>query len=974
MDNDQYQVEIRKKKFHKSYINLLTKLPLIYGQYYEFKRCGIARKNLPITGNLGWAYFTHEFFPLERYKILTDPLRIDDYVRAVIQNCLGDMDTKCNLEKLHSLKNDRNVSKLRQQFAIEYTRKYIPSLGRLGQANSYLHMSDFSPERDQAEDPTSERCEIDKLIITLTEQYKFIRSQNSSKISNLKERFSKIYSNITQDSSIVFLDQMENYEQIKLMNPYQSHLCFPYSKDESGLVWMWNMLSKHKRKKRAIELNKDSSGKAFKLKLSYKDLLKLPPDFAHLDDSCLICNSSDTSQENSLILCDQCNCMAHLRCYGLREVPKGKWFCYKCRILKKAHCNLMKCSLCDQSGGILKPFACSTKLRINEHVTKGRSGNSEYRDYNVQQLIELEKKYYLNKSKDNIPIFQKLTTFFHWAHISCHWWNSNVFKFVEEDPLPIRALSRLNLNHECTFCNKKDGTTLKCNDCDTRFHYECGRKRNCRIAYIIKSKEKQVSVECELHSPNLPLQELRKFQEDRTFEVAVLCDALREYTKTIDYFKEKEKKWKVSNQRQLTRNFFKIFEEKYNFEIDIVQLINDRYGFCSAFSNTLKQIIADRFCHISKFKIANFSPEFCKYKFLKEICTPKKFGDFIINYYKRKNKGNAVKADSGRTTVPKIGLNPYPYNENILRKSMKYNSVTYEVPRKLQPPPAFRSVRKPSDTSQIFHILKTPKRKRRSGGRIVSDSFLKTEKLQKDPLMPTDNPIGTLKFQNSEQMNDNQIFPQREEISTAVSNKNTDFDLILGLKIPRITEKDSLREDKSESDIEISDIDQDNCDMFKQRFEPRCYCKMKKGRLRYKVKCIGRDCINSNQFHEKCVIEKAKQRGFILQKIEKEGFLCDDCLIMQNNGLFASRNAPSTMHNRLMLNPESPYTRMHDLNTNQCLESPKDLQIEKENNISNNIADSENKYSNSECINEKISEASYHERGDHSHLKAPVCQ
>ncbi|KAG0436279.1 Inhibitor of growth protein 3 [Dictyocoela muelleri] len=54
-----------------------------------------------------------------------------------------------------------------------------------------------------------------------------------------------------------------------------------------------------------------------------------------VDENYCICNNSD---EADMIACDDKNCSIewfHLKCVGLTEAPKGKWFCDNCLFLRK---------------------------------------------------------------------------------------------------------------------------------------------------------------------------------------------------------------------------------------------------------------------------------------------------------------------------------------------------------------------------------------------------------------------------------------------------------------------------------------------------------------------------------------------------------------------------------------------------------------------------------------------------------------
>ncbi|KAF8855294.1 hypothetical protein BDZ45DRAFT_655569 [Acephala macrosclerotiorum] len=49
------------------------------------------------------------------------------------------------------------------------------------------------------------------------------------------------------------------------------------------------------------------------------------------DEACAICGGLNSTKKNQIIFCDGCDFMVHQKCYDIREVPKGDWFCRKCQ-------------------------------------------------------------------------------------------------------------------------------------------------------------------------------------------------------------------------------------------------------------------------------------------------------------------------------------------------------------------------------------------------------------------------------------------------------------------------------------------------------------------------------------------------------------------------------------------------------------------------------------------------------------------
>lgn len=70
---------------------------------------------------------------------------------------------------------------------------------------------------------------------------------------------------------------------------------------------------------------------------------------------CAICQSTDGDPTDPIVLCDGCDVMVHVTCYGsplIHEIPSGDWFCARC-----SNGDSPSCSLCPNHGGALKPTA-----------------------------------------------------------------------------------------------------------------------------------------------------------------------------------------------------------------------------------------------------------------------------------------------------------------------------------------------------------------------------------------------------------------------------------------------------------------------------------------------------------------------------------------------------------------------------------------------------------------------------------------
>ncbi|KAK4238855.1 origin recognition complex subunit 4 C-terminus-domain-containing protein [Achaetomium macrosporum] len=53
-------------------------------------------------------------------------------------------------------------------------------------------------------------------------------------------------------------------------------------------------------------------------------------DEVDYDAVCTICSKPDSTPENDIVFCDNCDMAVHQECYGLAEIPEGDWLCRSC--------------------------------------------------------------------------------------------------------------------------------------------------------------------------------------------------------------------------------------------------------------------------------------------------------------------------------------------------------------------------------------------------------------------------------------------------------------------------------------------------------------------------------------------------------------------------------------------------------------------------------------------------------------------
>lgn len=49
-------------------------------------------------------------------------------------------------------------------------------------------------------------------------------------------------------------------------------------------------------------------------------------------DACRVCFNNDAEADNCIVYCEECDFGAHQKCYDIRYVPIGDWYCAKCKM------------------------------------------------------------------------------------------------------------------------------------------------------------------------------------------------------------------------------------------------------------------------------------------------------------------------------------------------------------------------------------------------------------------------------------------------------------------------------------------------------------------------------------------------------------------------------------------------------------------------------------------------------------------
>ena len=151
------------------------------------------------------------------------------------------------------------------------------------------------------------------------------------------------------------------------------------------------------------------------------------------DATCDICCDGYVYEDNELVICDLCHAAVHQECYKSElsdSIPKGQWFCMRCRFLLKEqeHYNKIKCFLCPDLTGIMRKV-------------------------------------------DN----QR------WAHVDCVNWTPEIwFEGDNDSKVNLFGMDKERFKLKCSICKSLRGSCIQCDykDCTCSFHVRCAKKEN----------------------------------------------------------------------------------------------------------------------------------------------------------------------------------------------------------------------------------------------------------------------------------------------------------------------------------------------------------------------------------------------------------------------------------------------------------------------------------------------------------------
>lgn len=145
------------------------------------------------------------------------------------------------------------------------------------------------------------------------------------------------------------------------------------------------------------------------------------------EETCAICNSPESFEDNLIVICSQCELAVHANCYKIGSIPEGDWLCEPCK------------------NGVSSPVCC---LCLQG---KGAMYRAEYTESAVQ-----------------------------WAHITCAELLPSATHIVTtaSDALIQLTQGFTNSPFPCSLCGLTGGKLLNCDYkcCFAKFHPSCWRR------------------------------------------------------------------------------------------------------------------------------------------------------------------------------------------------------------------------------------------------------------------------------------------------------------------------------------------------------------------------------------------------------------------------------------------------------------------------------------------------------------------
>ncbi|KAL4449963.1 hypothetical protein ABPG74_015082 [Tetrahymena malaccensis] len=374
--------------------------------------------------------------------------------------------------------------------------------------------------------------------------------------------------------------------------------------------------SAYMRKKNAGMLQGDAQKQQMKLSTIFETVrkgkanpnmkrLKKNSQFKQqLETDCMICFSQKNTDNNPVVYCSDCSQSFHKICYGIYEVPEGKFFCDKCKMIRS-----LKHKERYQKDILTERFSCPLCVETDLPIKLIYLKNNHEAQHNFKQLDDEglenesdELKQYIDQSITKYQIESKLNNQGElWMHPFCMF-TFNLAKFQDDNivlistdfPSPnankdyIHSESSIssedifsNPNPSCQICQKGHGITVKCqeNECSEIFHPLCAFFLGLQSKVAEKAVEKQNKAQHKKSQQNKiddSLIELSK-QGQLEFEIKCMkhCTLPRKQILTDDQNKSEQEANKINFSveiRQIQENI------KQDIDFYLKQIFYRRFG------------------------------------------------------------------------------------------------------------------------------------------------------------------------------------------------------------------------------------------------------------------------------------------------------------------------------------------------------------------------------------------------------------
>ena len=314
------------------------------------------------------------------------------------------------------------------------------------------------------EDPWN--CSIDDYISEISSHYTGLRDSNSALIGEISSHAQVESSKDYREEEVI----MSEIRNLKLREGFEEYLNYFETK---------------------VKEETDANTTTEKRTSSLREVPKNEEDFV-----CSICGDGDYEDDDLIVICSSCEMGAHMKCYGIPQVPESDWHCHGCTYTssKEERFNL-RCALCPIKGGCIKPTI---------HRTEKGLGFPNYPE-GMNELV--------------------------WCHIFCaiHI-DMSVFSNKENlTGINLKNIDAKRFSLRCQVCKTKDGACLQCEHgrCQAAFHPECGKD------YFTNTRDKtgydEVRIYCPMHKP-LKLRRVLEGREKKCVEdIVSFCRAFERY-------------------------------------------------------------------------------------------------------------------------------------------------------------------------------------------------------------------------------------------------------------------------------------------------------------------------------------------------------------------------------------------------------------------------------------------------------------